>query len=247
MDPQVTAAIIGTIGTVAAAGITAIVAIKIERKIFPKKIETFGDKDHNVMKIIDRAQSSVYIIAQIGDSFWDLHQDKIEGIMKAKGNLEIRCLVLCKEKFKELQRYTREYTLDEEGKNKVKEKVKTKGIDKDKAMAEAMAEAEAKYEETMEKLKVLSSDPKKKFLLKEFHQIMTASYIAVDIDGEDVKGKWAPSSAIQIMTYQYNLPTRNSLLYTINPETVGKDKFALTVNSIKDMWDDGYPLQEDNY
>lgn len=215
MDSQIISAIIGCGGALGAAGIAAGAAVRIEKKLIPKKIETFSDKFHNVMKIIDRAKDSIYIVAQIGDNFWDLYKENIEKLMDANKNLRVNCLVLDKEKYKELQEFTHENKSEEEYK--------------------------VKYERTMNKLKKLQEN-QDRFILKQFHQIMTASYIAVDIEIPEVKDKWAPSSAIQIMMYQYDLPACDSLIVTINP-AIGTDKYEKTVKSIIEMWNSADPIR----
>ncbi len=228
-DPQIIAAIIAAAGTIIAAVIAALVAIRIEKKIIPQKIETFSDKNHDVMKIIDRAKYSIYIVAQIGDIFWDSYQENIEKLMAKNRDLEIRCLILNKEKYKELQEYTHEDA-----------KAKYKGLHGD-ALEPTIEKYVDPYKTTLDKLKKLQITSDKRFVLKEFNQIMTVSYIGVDIDIVNAKGKWLPSSAIQIMLYQYDLPACDSLLFTINP-TFGKKKYEKTVNSIVEMWNKADPI-----
>lgn len=183
---QVWAALIEATGVFAGSIVIPILLYCLGRRIYPKKIETFSEKRHDVSKIMDCAIKSIYIIVQLGDEFLEKHQLDLEKYLKNNPDLVIRYLIIRKRAFKILQNYTGENT--------------------DLSVRK----------KTIKRLRKLCRDYRGRFLLSKFDGVITTSYIAVDIDNVGADGKWGYTSRIQCMPYQYHLKNENSFIITLN-------------------------------
>ena len=212
LDLQVWVALIEAVGIVIGGIATPIVVYILGRRAYPKKIDTFSERGHDVSRMMDRATKSIYIISQIGDVFLKEHQLDLEKYLNSNKDIVVRYLILSKKKFMEMQNYTGNH-----------------------------CDLKAR-KETINRLKKLCKKYPGRFLFSKFDQIITTSYIAVDIDNVGDDGKWGYTSKIQCMPYQYSLNTTRSFIVYLSPK-IGKEKFGDTVDCIMDMWRAGRPVK----
>lgn len=93
-----------------------------------------------------------------------------------------------------------------------------------------------------EMLEVQSLDKNGRFILQTFNGFITSSFIAVDIDMEDIEGLWRKSSVIHYMPYCYKVNASKSPIQNIYANK-NKEVFKALALSIKKMWQDGTPVE----
>lgn len=93
-----------------------------------------------------------------------------------------------------------------------------------------------------EMLELQSLDKNGRFILQTFNGFITSSYIAVDIDMEDIDGRWGKSSVIHYMPYCYKENSSKSPIQNIYANK-NKEVFKSLALSIKKMWQDGTPVR----
>lgn len=93
-----------------------------------------------------------------------------------------------------------------------------------------------RWESTVEIIKELKNENPLYFRAEWFHDLLTASYIGIDIDEPT-----SPAAVIQAMIYQYHTKAEKAPITLISAKT-DLQEFNTTVGTIHKMWEEGTPL-----
>lgn len=105
---------------------------------------------------------------------------------------------------------------------------------------------EEKWRSISELLFQIKKEYPKEFHIRVFDNLITTSYIGIDIESNQISNCWLPSSLIHIMPYQYNIQTKKSPIFHIAPKQGSETskEFNATTDCIFAMWENAKPISD---
>ena len=203
---NIIAAIIQAGGTILAAVIAALFAKDIVKKDIAPHFRTYKDSPRSLMNVIREARHDVIVVVVVGDNLLKEYLNVFSELLKR--NIYIRFLLLDENGFLKMEEY-----MHGEWKNGVQIR-----------------------NDTVSMLAKLASNYIHSFEVRVFSNILTASYIGVDI-----QEKILPSSIIQEMVYLYKTKASDCPITYISPKN-DEIAFESTVKAIGKMWDASEPV-----
>ncbi len=187
---------------------TLIGAGVITRKFSSSGFQLYKNNRKLTRRLIKNATHDVTIILAVGDVFFNEYEEVLARKMKA--GIKVNVLILTKDKWLTHSNY-----------------IKFDG------------DAIVDYEKTISILTRLKNAEAGKMLeVREFDDMMTASYIGIDLCKAS-RSIWRRSNPIiHMMLYQYGTMTEDSTIaYLTLRKTL--EQFEITEESIEKMWNDG--------
>lgn len=212
---EIVSAIIQAVATILAAIIGVTYAGKIVKKTAEARFFNYTDKKHDLHKVMRKAKKSITVIANCGDAFLTTYYNNL--INYIKNGVQINFLLLDINNYTYMDKYTT-------GKNN------------------------ADYDALETSLQILSDLKRQytnKVLIKVFNDVLTASYIGIDLEQNLIDNSWPETALIQVMSYQFNTRPGKSPITYISPRE--KEQFQIIVDSMFEIWDCGDAVNIEEY
>lgn len=173
-------------GTIAAALIAAFCAKKIVNSF---QFHTYPNAPENVLSILEKARSDIFIITAVGDKLMEVSEKVIA--KRLRQGIHVRYLLLNSLQFREMERYMH-------------------GEDEKRICI---------YYNTLKKLLALQKKFPGLLEVRYFTSHMTASYIGIDTCPNSKRDTALFSPFIQVMMYQYHIRAKHSVLFYLHEKT----------------------------
>lgn len=201
--------IIEAFGTI----IAAVLASGIIRNMFKNHVipllQVYSGNENSARKKIRKAKKNIYIVVSVGNHLLEACNKEIRS--KLRKGVKLKFLIQDERMVHEQKKYIK----GDEGLSAVSSK--------------------EKRDKVLKSLEVLKNKFPKLIEVREFHSMLTASYIGIDIDDDDSEQRLS-HSLIQIMIYQYGVESAKTPITWATRED-HSEIFKSTEQSILHMWD----------
>lgn len=187
----------------------AIVAARTVKKTVESHFFKYKDGKHDLYEIMRLAKKEIVIIANCGHSLLKNYFDDLAHCMEHK-NIKVKFLILDIDSYMAMDTYVT-------GESPQKEK----------------------WEESVQMLEHLQMRYPNQLEVRTFQPVLTASYIAVDLDAFCLSES---HSVIQMMPYLYHKQPDDSLSMYIDKNGANKEYFNDLADTIRQIWNDGKPF-----
>lgn len=183
---MIISAIIQAAGAIAAALIAAVYAKRIVKSF---RFHSYSDSPENIVKILKKARSDIFIITVVGDKLLSASEKEIARCLRR--GIRVRYLLLDPVRFHEMESYMH-------GKNAKEIQIFYNAI-------KSLSRLQNEYPSLLE--------------VRFFSSHMTASYICIDSCPDPSRDAALFSPFVQIMLYQYHVHAKKSILLTLHEKT----------------------------